>query len=80
MEVCSRADLSRTVVLVVALLLAADTTGAVAREFRTGDPRSFAAKREQSGTDIAGPDRTNVALNRTITPLLVWRHRETERI
>jgi len=85
LQVYSRADLSRTVVLVVALLLTADTTGVFAREFWTGDPcgtshtSPFATEREQSGTETTGPDRTNVALNRTITPLLVWRYRKTER-
>ena len=37
---CSRADLSRTVTLVVALFLAAAATGAIAREFRAADTQN----------------------------------------
>ena len=40
MPVYSRADLSRTVALVVALFLTAATTNAFAREFRTADTQS----------------------------------------
>jgi len=65
-----RADLSRTIVLVVALLLTAVPTGASAREFCAPDPQSSAS----------GFDRTNVALIGAMTPLLVCRHRRTERI
>jgi hypothetical protein len=48
--VYSRAGLSRTAALVVAPLLTAVSTGAVAREFRAADTRSEA------------PDRSNVAV------------------
>jgi hypothetical protein len=40
LPVYSRADLSRTVALVVALFLTAVPTSAVAREFRAADTRS----------------------------------------
>jgi TRAP-type C4-dicarboxylate transport system substrate-binding protein len=40
LPVYSRADLSRTVAIVVALFLTAASTIAVAREFRVADPRS----------------------------------------
>ena len=89
-----RARLSRTTVLVVALLLTAVSTGASAREFRASDPQGRShsalealpslylsgAEQEQTGTGAIGLNRTNVALIGTITPLLVWRHRRTERI
>lgn len=95
-----RANLSRTVVLVVALLLAAVSTGAFAREFGTPDPqgRSHPTRKalrgsypggvfhicqfgtEQTGTGANHPDRTNVALIGTTTPLLVGRLCEMERI
>jgi len=65
-----RADLSRTTVLVVALLLTAVPTGASARKF-------CACNAEQAGP---GFDRTNVALIGAVTPLLVCRHCTTERI
>jgi TRAP-type C4-dicarboxylate transport system substrate-binding protein len=38
--VCSRAEISRTVAIVVALLLTAATTNAFAREFRAADTQS----------------------------------------
>jgi hypothetical protein len=65
-----RADLSRTTVLVVALLLTAVPTGAFAREYCS------------SNAEQAAPrfDRTIVALIGPVTPLLVCRHRRTERI
>ena len=104
-----RADLSRTVVLVVALLLAADSTGAFARGLHKdpqGDPKAdprggshsilqapcsrhpggvfhigqAGVEQEQTGTGAIVLNRTNVALIGTMSPLLVWRHRETERI
>jgi hypothetical protein len=65
-----RADLSRTFVLVVALLLTAVSTGAFAREFRIPDPQTGAA-------DL---NRTNVALIGTMTPVLIGRLRRMERI
>ncbi|MET3366567.1 hypothetical protein ABIF60_007962 [Bradyrhizobium japonicum] len=40
MPVLSRAELSRTGVIVVALLLAVCATGAVAREFRSADTQT----------------------------------------
>ncbi|WFU17352.1 hypothetical protein [Bradyrhizobium sp. CB3481] len=84
-----RANLSRTFVLVVALLLAAVSTGAFARGFHTQDPQTdsqgdrqgqSAAEQEQTGTRATAPDRTIVALIGTIAPLLVWRPDKTERI
>ncbi|MCA6119786.1 hypothetical protein J6524_33660 [Bradyrhizobium sp. WSM 1738] len=96
-----RANLSRTIVLVVALLLTAISTGAFARENCASDPQGsrstfqalrssypsgvfhvsqLAAEQEQIQTGATGPDRTNVALIGTITPLLVWRLCKVERI
>jgi hypothetical protein len=95
-----RADLSRTIVLVVALLLAAVSTGALARGSCAAAPHdesrpvlqgqgSGHASRifhispfgaEQTGIGATRLGRTNVALIGTSTPLLVWRHRRTERI
>jgi hypothetical protein len=99
-----RADLSRTTVPVVALLLATVSTGVFAREFCALHPQSGSDLQggslpitpkalhggpasgvfhihpfnaEQAGT---GLDRTNVALIGPVTPLLVCRHRRTERI
>lgn len=69
-----RADLSRTFVLVVSLLLTAVSTGASAREFYA----LFNA--EQAEIGATGFDRTIVALIGPVTPLLVCRHRKTERI
>jgi hypothetical protein len=37
------------------------------------------SEQEQTGTGAIDLDRTNVALIGTMTPLLVWRHRRTER-
>ena len=72
-----RADLSRTTVLVVALLLAAVSAGAFAREFCASDSqaRHLGTEQEQMRTGAIGLNRTNVALIGTITPLLVGRHR-----
>jgi hypothetical protein len=90
-----RVDLWRTFVLVVALLLAAVSTGAFAREFRSPDPhyerhpidvlhsrRPGAGKEalEQIRTGATDPNRTNVALIRTMMPLLVGRLGRVERI
>jgi hypothetical protein len=97
-----RANLSRTFVLVVALLLAAVSTGAFACQLHRADLQGGShailqapcsrhpggafhigqagAEREQTGIGAIDLDRTNVALIGTTTPLLVWRHRKTERI
>ncbi|KRR01122.1 hypothetical protein [Bradyrhizobium valentinum] len=87
-----RADLWRTVVLVVALLFAAVSTGAFAREFCAADAqnerhsiemfhsRQFSAEKEQTRTGMIDPDRTNVALIGTMRPLLVGRLCKVERI
>jgi hypothetical protein len=89
-----RADLWRTFVLVVALLLTAISTGALVREFRAADTQNekhpielfhsrwFGAEKEaleQIRTGTAELDRTNVALIGTMTPVLIARHRQTER-
>jgi hypothetical protein len=90
-----RANLSRSFVLVVALLLAAVSTGAFAREFCGSDPqyerhpiemfhsRRFGAEKEaleHIRTGAVGPNRTNVALIGTMTPLLIGRLGRVERI
>jgi hypothetical protein len=97
-----RANLSRTIVLVAALLLTAISTGAFARQNCTRNPQGvshstfqalrssypsgmfhisqLAAEQEQIQTGATGPDRTNVALIGTITPLLVRRLCKVERI
>jgi hypothetical protein len=90
-----RADLSRTFVLVVALLLTAVSTGAFAREFRIPDPQNerhpiemFHSRRlgtekealEHIRTGAADLNRTNVALIGTMTPVLIGRLRRVERI
>ena len=90
-----RADLWRTFVLVVALLLAAVSTGAFARELLVPDPqderhpiglflcRHVGAEKEPlehiktGATDL---NRTIVALNGTMTPVLIVRLRRVERI
>jgi hypothetical protein len=104
------AELWRTVVLVVALLLTAVSTGAFARELRAADPRNsshplvqrgadrpatmpschrsigvfhsrrFGTEKEQTGTGAIDSDRTNVALIRTMRPVLVGRLHKVERI
>ncbi|MEH2612087.1 hypothetical protein [Bradyrhizobium sp. AZCC 1693] len=82
-----RADLSRTFVLVVALLLTAVSTGAFAREFRRDaqderhpiDPfhsRHFGVERESLDhikTGAADLNRTIVALIGTVPPVLIAR-------
>jgi hypothetical protein len=80
-----RADLWRTFVLVVALLLTAVSTGAFAREFRIPDLQnerhpvaSFHSRR--LGVEQEALNRTNVALIRTMAPLLVRRLRGVEQI
>jgi hypothetical protein len=80
-----RADLSRSFVLVVALLLTAVSTGAFAREFRP-DPQSehHPIDALQSGRTGAARaaclNRAKFALIRTMTPVLVVRLRRVERI
>ena len=88
-----RADLSRTLVLVVALLLAAVSTGAFAREFCGFDPRyarhpiemfhSRPLGAEKDGLEhiksgAADPNRTIVALIGATTPVLIARLRGVE--
>ena len=88
-----RADLSRTFVLVVALLLTAVSTGAFAREFRSPDPQNerhpidaFHSRRlgaekdalEHIRTGAADLNRTIVALIGTMTPVLIARLRRVE--
>jgi len=90
-----RADLSRSFVLVVALLLAAVSTGAFARELRIPDPqgerhlidpfhsRHFDAEKEPHQhikIGVADLNRTIVALIGTMTPVLIVRLRRVERI
>jgi hypothetical protein len=89
-----RAGLSRTFVLVVALLLAAVSTGAFAREFRIPDPqnerhpidafhsRRLGAERdalEHIRTGAADLNRTKLALPGTMTSQLIGRLRRVER-
>ena len=88
-----RADLSRTFVLVVALLLTAVSTGAFAREFRIPDPQNerhpiemFHSRRlgaekeahEQTKTGATKRNRTIVALIGTLPPVLIARVRRVE--
>jgi hypothetical protein len=80
-----RADLSRTFVLVVALLLTAVSTGAFAREFRIPDRQNekhpidaFHSRRLGAEQEVL--NRTNVALIGTMTSLLIVRLRRVERI
>jgi hypothetical protein len=87
-----RADVSRTFVLVVALLLTAVSTGAFARGFRIPDlqnerhpsdafhSRRLGAEKEHIQTGAADLNRTNVALIGTMTPVLIVRLRRVERI
>jgi hypothetical protein len=86
-----RADLSRTLVLVVALLLTAVSTGAFAREFRIPDPHpidAFHSRRpgaekealEHIRTGAADLNRTKFALPGTMTPPLIGRLRSVDRI
>jgi hypothetical protein len=89
-----RADLSRTFVPVVALLLTAVSTGAFARELRISDsqdeghpiemfhPRQPGAEKQvrtHVRTDAIGLDRAKFALIGTMTPM-VGRLRRVERI
>jgi hypothetical protein len=88
-----RADLSRTVVLVVALLLAADSTGAFARELPIPDSQGerplidpFHSRHSGAGKEphehirigVADLNRTIVALIGTMTPVLIVRLRRVE--
>ena len=90
-----RADLSRTAVLVVALLLAAVSTGAFACELHSPDPRSerdpigalhpgrLGAERralDHIGTGAADLNRTIVALIGAMPPVLIARLCRVERI
>lgn len=88
-----RADLSRTFVLVVALLLTAVSTGAFAREYHIPDPQnerhpidvlhSRRAGAEMGALGHAGAgglNPTKFALIGTMAPLLVGRLRRVERI
>ncbi|KRQ97378.1 hypothetical protein CQ12_01415 [Bradyrhizobium jicamae] len=90
-----RANLSRVFVLVVALLLTAVSTGALARESGTADLRgelhrtdgfpsrlsgAESAPLERTRTGAPNLYRTNVALIGTMVPLLVGPLRKTERI
>ena len=90
-----RAELSRTFVLVVALLLTAVSTGAFACEFRIPDRQNerhpidaHHSRRLGAGKEALEPIRTGAAdLNRTkfallgtMTPLLIGRLRRVDRI
>ena len=90
-----RADLSRTFVPVVALLLAAVSTGAFARALRIPDPqgdrplidqfhsRHFGAGKEPHDhfrIGVTDLNRTIVALIGVMTPVLIVRLRRVERI
>jgi hypothetical protein len=87
------ADLWRTFVLVVALLIMAVSTGAFAREFLVSGPqgerhpidpfpsRHFAAEKEpleHIKTGAADLNRTIVALIGTVPPVLIARLRRVE--
>ena len=89
------ADLWRTFVLVVALLITAVSTGAFAREFLVSGPqgerhpidpfpsRHFAAEKEpleHIKTGAADLNRTKFALLGTMTPELIGRLRRVDRI
>jgi hypothetical protein len=88
-----RASLSRTFVLVVALLLTAVSMSVFARGFPAADPRNgkhrdemfhsrqFGAEQDRPGQTRTGAidlHRTNVALIGTVAPLLVGRLRRVE--
>jgi hypothetical protein len=90
-----RADLSRIVVLVVALLLAAVSTSAFARALRIPDPqgerhlidpfhcRHFGAGKQPHQhikIGVVDLNRTIVALIGGMTPVLIVRLRRVERI
>jgi hypothetical protein len=90
------ADLWRTLLLVVALLPTAVSTGIFAREIRAADPQDAghsgvqalcdagwpAAERSGLGhrTGAIGLNRSNVALIGTMAPVLIGRLRKMERI
>jgi hypothetical protein len=89
------ADLWRTFVLVVALLLTAVSTGALVREFRSPDPQYashpidlFHSRRpgpepealQHIGTGATGLNRTQFALIGAMAPPLAGRFRGVERI
>jgi hypothetical protein len=81
-----RANLSRTLVLVVALLLTAVSTGVFARGFPAADPRNDRHRIEMFHSRPFGAEqdrpgqihRTNVALIGTVAPLLVEHLRRVE--
>jgi hypothetical protein len=86
-----RADLSRTFVLVVALLLTAVSTGAFAREFRIPDAQTEShpsdafhsprlAEKEHIRTGAADLNRTKFALIGTTVPVWIGRLHRVERI
>ena len=90
-----RADLWRTFVLVVALLITAVSTGAFAREFLAPDPefgmhsldtshsRSLGAATgalEHIGSGARGLSRSKYELSGTTSPLMAGRLRGVERI
>ena len=90
-----RAELSRTFVLVVALLLATVSTGAFVRALRVPDPqgarpsidqfhsRHFGAGKESHDhfrIGVTDLNRTIVALIGAMTPVLIVRLRRVERI
>jgi hypothetical protein len=91
-----RANLSRTLVLVVALLPTAVSTGVFARDFRAADPQNARHPAVQALRDPGWPaaarsclnhwtgaidrNRTNVALIGTMAPVLIGRLRKMERI
>jgi hypothetical protein len=86
-----RADLSRTLVLVVALLLTAVSTGAFAREFRIPDPQTeshpidmFHSRAEKEAlahvrTGAIGLNRTKFALIGATAPVWIGPLRRVER-
>ena len=90
------ADLSRTFVLVVALLLTAVSTGAFARKFCAVDPQNERHPAKLALHDLGGPaaergslghrigmidlTRTNVALIGAATPVWIGRLRKVDRI
>jgi hypothetical protein len=90
-----RANLSRTFVLVVALLLTAVSTGAFAREFRIPDPQTeshpidmFHSRRPGAEKEALahvrpgaiGLNRTKFALIGTMAPVWIGPLRRVERI
>ena len=83
-----RADLWRTFVLVVALLITAVSTGAFAREFLAPDPEFgmhssgtlHSGALEHTGTGARGLNRSKYALSGTTSPLMAGRLRGVQRI